>query len=288
MRIRPLLVIVAAVAATALSIAAPAFADENIEVTGTVSPSVVQPGDTFTVTETVRNRAFFSVLSPTIRVLSTPADLASFADLVSCSGAPGVTCTTLDGPSGPVGYKAVLPDAIGGLETHTVTFMLRVKPDAEGAVHTIQGQMFGSNYGVVPENLGTLTVISEADVAVGFTATPKFGLLVPRIDMTVKVTNKGPGKLRSAEVKGALAQGLRANAGDKCTGGTQPVCTFGELAPGASTTGTFSVPIGLLYIGLPYQFSVAKGASNPADPNSANNSAATSCRVVTLLLVSCG
>jgi hypothetical protein len=287
MRIRPLLV-AAAVAATVSSIATPAYADQNIEVTGTVSPTEVQPGDTFTITETVRNHAFFSVIGPTVIALSAPDGLASFADMVSCSGAPGVTCATVDGPNGPVGYKAILPVAIGALETHTVSFTLRVKPDAEGAVHTIQGQMWGSNYGVVPENIGTLTVISEADVAVGLTATPKFGLLVPRIDMTVKVTNKGPGKLRSAEVKGALAQGLRANAGDKCAGGTQPVCTFGELAPGASATGTFSVPIGLLYIGLPYQFSVAKGASNPTDPNSANNSAATSCRVVTLLLVSCG
>jgi hypothetical protein len=287
MRIRPLLVVAAVVAAT-FGIATPALADENIEVTGTVSPTEVQPGDTFTITETVRNHAFFSVIGPTVIALSAPDGLTSFADMVSCSGAQGVTCATVDGPNGPVGYKAILPVAIGALETHTVSFTLRVKPDAEGAVHTIQGQMWGSNYGVVPENIGTLTVISEADVAVGLTATPKLGLLVPRIDMTVKITNKGPGKLRSAEVKNSITQGLQSAAGSKCTGGAQPVCTFGELAPGASATGTYSVPIGLLHIGLPFQFSATRTASNPTDPNSANNSAATSCRVVTLLLVSCG
>ncbi|MBP2322239.1 hypothetical protein JOF56_002624 [Kibdelosporangium banguiense] len=287
MRIRPLLV-AAAVTTTMFAVATPALADENIEVTGTVAPAEVQPGDTFTITETVQNHAFFSVIGPTVIALSTPEGLASFADMISCSGQAGVTCATVDGPNGPVGYKAILPVAIGGHETHTVSFTLRVKPDAVSAVHTIQGQMWGSNYGVVPENIGTLTVVAEADVAVGLTATPKLGLLVPRIDMTVKVTNNGPGKLRSAEVKGAMTQGLQANAGSKCTGGAQPVCTFGELAPGASTTGTYSVPIGLLYIGLPFQFSATRTASSPNDPNSANNSAATSCRVVSLLLVSCG
>ncbi|MET0238138.1 MAG: hypothetical protein ABW224_26090 [Kibdelosporangium sp.] len=287
MRIRPLLV-TAAVLTTVLSAATPASADANIEVTGTVSPSQAQPGETFTVTETVQNHASFSVIGPVIRVLGTPANLTSFADLVSCAGAAGVSCGTLDGPQGPVGYQATLPGAIGGFESHTVTFTLRVKPGAERAVHTIQGQMFGSNYGVVPADIGTLTVVTEADLAVALTATPTLGLLVPKIDLTVRVTNNGPGTVRSATVQGTLAQGLTSNAGSRCTGGAQPVCTFGELAPGASTTGTYSVPLGLLHIGLPYGFSAVSTASSPTDPNSANNSAATSCRVITLLLVSCG
>jgi hypothetical protein len=285
MRIRPL-VVVASMAAAFVVAATPASAD-TLTVEATVSPAEVQPGDTFTVTETAHNNGFGSILNPTIRVLSKEVPLASYADLVSCSGA-GATCTTVDGPSGPVGYMAVLPAAMGGFESDTIVFTLKVKADATGAVHTLQGQLLGRNDGIDPVDVATLTVITQADVAVSMTATPKFGLLVPRIDVTVRVTNNGPGKLRSAEVRGTLSAGLTANSGSKCTGGAQPVCTFGELAPGASTTGTFSVPLGLLYIGLPYRLAVAKTTSSPTDPNAANNSAATTCTVLTPLIVSCG
>lgn len=285
MRIRPFLLVVAVV--TALCAAMPAYA-EPVEVEATVSSAEVQPGDVITVTETVHNIHQFSILNPTIRVLSSPANLTSYTEMLSCAG-PGVaSCATLDGPDGPIGYQAILAGAMSGFESQTATFTLRVKPDAVGAVHTLQGQLFGRNYGIFPVDVATLTVIDKADSAVAISATPKHGLLVPRIDLTVRVTNNGPGKLRSASVRGGLTQGLTANAGAGCTGGQAPVCTFGELAPGASATGTFSVPIGLLHIGLPYQFSATRTASSPNDPNSANDSAATSCRVVTLLLVSCG
>nr|WP_042177651.1 DUF11 domain-containing protein [Kibdelosporangium sp. MJ126-NF4]CEL12739.1 hypothetical protein [Kibdelosporangium sp. MJ126-NF4]CTQ93499.1 hypothetical protein [Kibdelosporangium sp. MJ126-NF4] len=285
MRIRPLLFAFAVTAA--LCAATPAYADP-VEVEATVSPAEAQPGDTVTITETVHNVHQFSILNPTLRVFSTPTPLTEYTELVSCAG-PGVaSCATVDGPTGPIGYQAILAGAMSGFESQTATFTLRVKPGAQGAVHTIQGQLFGRNYAIFPENVATLTVIDKADAAVAVTATPRSGLLVPKIDIAVRVTNNGPGRLRSAEVKGGLTQGLTANAGSGCTGGSVPVCTFGELAPGASKTATFSVPIGLLYIGLPYQFSATRTASSPNDPNSANDSAATTCRVVSMLLVSCG
>jgi hypothetical protein len=285
MRIRSLAAAGITLLAMALLTATPAGADEP-EVEATVSPAEVQPGDLVTITETVHNTHSFSILNPTIRVLSKESPLTSYAELVGCTGAP--TCTTLDGPGGPIGYQAVLAEALSGFQSWTITFTLRIKADAPGAVHTVQGQLFGRNYGIFPVDVGSLTVITEADVAVALTATPKFGLLVPRLDFTVKVTNKGPGKLKSAEVRGKLSPGLTANAGSKCIGGAQPVCTFGELAVGASVTGTYSVPLGLLYIGLPYQFSATRTASSPTDPNTANDSASTSCTVITPLLVGCG
>ncbi|MFD1049404.1 hypothetical protein ACFQ1S_29640, partial [Kibdelosporangium lantanae] len=98
--------------------------------------------------------------------------------------------------------------------------------------HVVQGQLVGRNGSTDPVDLGPVNVITQADLAVSITATPKFGLLVPRIDVTVKVTNKGPGTLRSAEVRGTLTTGLTANSGTGCTGGSQPVCTFGQLAAG--------------------------------------------------------
>jgi hypothetical protein len=286
MRFRPL-VLVGAMAATFAVAATPAFAD-TLSVEGTVAPAAVQPGDTFTVTETAHNDGFGSILNPTIRVLGKDAPLASYADLVSCSGA-GATCATVDDSGGNhIGYMAVLPGAMGGFETDTVVFTLRVKPDAQGATHTVQGQLVGRNDSTDPVDLGPLTVVTQADVGVSVTAVPKFALLVPRIDVTVKITNNGPGKLRSAQIRGTLTTGLTANAGTRCSGGAQPVCDFGELVPGASATGTFSVPLGLLYIGLPYRIAVASAASSPTDPNAANNSASTTCTVLTPLLVSCG
>ncbi|ALG14085.1 DUF11 domain-containing protein [Kibdelosporangium phytohabitans] len=285
MRIRPVLFVCTVLAA--LCTATPAYADP-VEVEAVVSPAEVQPGDTFTVTETVHNVHQFSILNPTLRLFSTPTTLTEYTELVSCTG-PGVaSCATVDGPTGPTGYQAILAGAMSGFESQTATFTLRVKPGAQGAVHTVQGQLFGRNYAIFPANVATLTVIDRADPAVAVTATPRTGLLVPKIDVVVRVTNNGPGRMRSAEVKGGLTQGLTANAGSGCTGGAAPVCAFGELAPGASATASFSVPIGLLHIGLPYQLSATKTASSPNDPDSANNSAATTCRVLSVLLVNCG
>ncbi len=284
MRLRPL-VLVSAMAAAFVAAATPASAD-GLAVEATVSPSQVQPGDAFTVTETVHNNTSGSILNPTIRLFSKEVPLPSYATMESCSGA-GSTCTTVDTPSGPIGYMAVMPRAMNGFETVTIVFTLRMKADAQGAVHTLQGQLLGRNDGTDPVDVATLTVIAQADAAVSLSAVPKAGLLVPRIDVIVRVTNNGPGKVTSAEVRGALSPGLTANSGPGCTGGSQPVCTFGEIASGSSATGTFSVPLGLLYIGLPFKISATKTASAPTDPVAGNNSAATTCTVVTPLLVSC-
>jgi hypothetical protein len=286
MRFRPLVVAATSVAAF-LAAAVPAFAD-TLTLEGTVAPANVQPGDTFTVTESVNNDSFSSILGPTIRVLGGDAPIVSWADLVTCTTSVGATCTTVDDPSGPVGYMAVLAGAIGGHETVQVTFTLRVKADAAGASHAVRGQLVGRNGSTDPVDLGPVNVVTQADLAVSVTAAPKFSLLVPRIDVTVKVTNKGPGTLRSAEVRGTLTAGLSANSGTRCTGGAQPVCSFGQLAAGASATGQFSVPLGLLYIGLPYRIAAARTTSSPTDPVSGNDSAATTCTVVTPLLVTCG
>ena len=54
---------------TALA-AAPAQADTE-EVQLNVSPSTVHPGDTVTVTETVKNVVGFTILNPSVRLFST-------------------------------------------------------------------------------------------------------------------------------------------------------------------------------------------------------------------------
>jgi hypothetical protein len=45
--------------------------------------------------------------------------------------------------------------------------------------------------------------------------------------------------------------------------------------------------VGLLDIGIPFQFSAARSASTPTDPNAANDAAADTCTVVSVLLASC-
>ncbi|MET0134059.1 MAG: hypothetical protein ABW215_10755 [Kibdelosporangium sp.] len=283
MRLGPL-VMVAAMAAAWLA-AIPALADP-VEVEAAVVPEDLEPGVAFTVTETVHNVHQFSVLNPTLRLFGTPAPLPSYAELVGCAGADAI-CATVDGPDGPIGFQAILPGALSGFESATVVFTLRVKADAVAAGYALQGQLLGRNYGIAPQDVASLTVVDEADAAVGLTATPNFGLLVPRLEVTVRVTNNGPARLRSTEVRGALTQGLSSNAGSECTGGAQPVCAFGELASGASATGSFSVPLGLLHIGLSDRISASKASSSPADPVPGNDSAGTTCTVTTPLLVGC-
>ncbi|MEZ0092469.1 hypothetical protein [Streptacidiphilus sp. EB129] len=65
------------------------------------------------------------------------------------------------------------------------------------------------------------------------------------------------------------------------------ICTLGALADGASTTRTFTVPIGLLTLGWPYAVTATRTASTPVDPNPANDSATRTCTIVTSLIINC-
>lgn len=68
----------------------------------------------------------------------------------------------------------------------------------------------------------------------------------------MKVANNGPGVLRNAQITTTLPAGLSATGSGSCTPSAgKVVCTVAELANGANTTATFSVPLHLLSIGLP-------------------------------------
>jgi hypothetical protein len=282
---------VAAVAAIAtlpsLAAIAPAQADSP-EVEVSLSAGTVNPGDTVVVTETVHNIDGGSILNPTIRILSRPGNLTTYATMVGCTGAP--TCSTLDGADGPIGYQAVLDAALSGFESHTATFTLKIAPDAPDGQQVIQGQLFGRNYGTEPVDGPALTINGKADAAVALTAAPKLGLLVPRIDFALKTTNNGPGVLRDAVVTTTLPAGLTATqAGPGCVPSAGKLtCAIGSLAAGATATSAFSVPLKLLSIGVPYRFGAVRTASASIDPNPANDHADTACTVVTPLLVRCG
>ncbi|MEU7475912.1 hypothetical protein AB0A63_08000 [Lentzea sp. NPDC042327] len=256
------------------------------EVELTSSAAVVRPGEQFTVTVKLTNINGFTVLQPSARLFGAPRAIAEYTTLVGCTGA--ASCTTLTGPSGPTGYRAALAEALGGYQSATVTFTLAVKQDAVGGTGTLQAQLSGSNYATFPVDGPQLTVHTEADLQVAkVTGTPRLGILVPRIDFTVDVTNHGPNALLSGVVTTTLPPGITGVNGTCTASGNTVACPVPRLEPGASTKLAFSVPVRLLNIGLDYEFRAARTGSDPIDPNTGNDAASTQCTVVSLVLVSC-
>ncbi|HEY3750301.1 MAG TPA: hypothetical protein VGL80_13960 [Pseudonocardiaceae bacterium] len=253
----------------------------------TVSPSTVQPGDTVTVTETVTNNNFFTILQPTAQLFSSPDAITGYTSLTSCDAGAGGSCDTVtDGDGNPIGYRAVFGSAIGGMSSATATFTFTVDPNSDSAVETLEGELSGANFdsGVVagPE----LTINAKADLSVALTGSPQLSLLATRLNFTVTVTNNGPGAARSAKITATLPSGLHAMS-NKCTANsTGTVCSFGPLANGASASASFTVNIGLA-IGVPFHFSAVRTSSSPTDPNAANDGASVSCTVVSVVLASC-
>jgi uncharacterized repeat protein (TIGR01451 family) len=238
-----------------------------------------------TVTVTLTNVHGFTILQPYARILSKPGVLPSYTTLQSCTGAIGA-CTTFGDSSGPIGYQAPV-GSLSGYASTTVGFTLKISPSPPAGGQTIQGQLFGSNYATNPVDGPTLTILTQADVAVAMTGTPRLGLLVPSIEFHVAVTNLGPATLSSATITTPLPPGLSATSSN-CTPTTGSVaCGFGSLPSGSGASAEFSVPLNLLNIGLPYTFTARRTASTPQDPNPANDTATVQCTVVTPLLVTC-
>ncbi|MGC7095587.1 hypothetical protein ACPZ19_13035 [Amycolatopsis lurida] len=283
-RTRRLLAVVLLGGVVALAGATTAGAD-TAEVQLSTSTSTVHPAGTVVVTETLKNTNGFTVLHPAARLFSTPQNLTSYTTLVSCSG---VTCSTVDGPDGPIGYQGTLPEALSAGESAQVTFTLKITADAPDFTHTLQGQLFGGNYATERVAGPAITVDARADRTIKLTGTPRPGLLGGRIDFTVSVTNNGPDPATSTAVTTNLPAGLKATAGAGCTPSVGKVaCTVGELANGAKGTASFSVPYGLLTIGLPFTFTANRSGSVPEDLNAANDKSSVTCTVVTPLLVNC-
>ncbi|RZQ64703.1 DUF11 domain-containing protein [Amycolatopsis suaedae] len=264
------------VLAGALTVApAQAAADE---VTLAVAPATAHPGGTVTVTVTVTNVNAFSVLHPTARVFGANG----FTTLAGCTGA--VSCSTVDS----AGYQGVLAEALSGGESATVTFTLAVSPDAPDTGVVLQGQLAGSNYASERVSGPRLTVDARTDAGVGIAVTPRPGLLGGRFDVAVRLSGNGPDPLRSATVTASLPPGMSATAGPGCVPGRgTATCTFGAVPVGGSAEARFSVPFGLLTVGLPVTFTATRTATVPEDVNPGNDRASTTCTVITPLLVSC-
>jgi hypothetical protein len=271
--------------ATSVIVVAPAQA-ETPEVELSSSVSTVSPGGNLTVTEKVTNVNPFTVLQPKAQLFSAPTVLGSYATLVGCTGG---TCSAINGTGGPLGYQVALPEALDSNASATVTFTLKIAAATPDLTETLRGQLFGSNYGSEPVTGPTLVVDANADGAVSVAVTPRPGLLGGRFDFVVRVANRGPGLLRNYKVTTTLPAGLQGSGNSACVPGAgQVVCTVNGTAVGQTATANFSVPFGLLTIGLPFTFSSTRTSSDSRDLNPANNSSTTTCTVVTPLLISCG
>lgn len=281
--------VVAALAATGFVVSGgQAVADQapTVQITVVDNPSTVVPGDSVTVVETVTNPNPFSILQPTANLFSTPDAITGYTTLTGCDAGPGGSCTTTSDGSG---YEAIFGAAISGFSSATATFTLQINPsDVTTATETLEGELVATNFVSDVVAGDTLTVNAQADLAVAMTGTPKYGLLSLTLNFTVTVTNNGPATLRNATITAAVPLGLSVKSSSTCTATKSgATCAIGSLPSGGKATATFGVPIGLLDIGIPFQFSASRTASVPMDPNPANDSASVSCTAVSVLLASC-
>jgi hypothetical protein len=279
------------VGTTAL-VAAPAHAELPASQLS-VSPTTVHPGDTVTITQTVTNNLVSTLLSPVAQLVSVPDGLASFTALVGCAGV--ASCGVLNNGSGqPIGYQAILPSSLNPLGGNAVvTYTLQILPDAPDLQETLQGRLLGLNFLSDLLSGPTLIIDANADVAVSVAATPKLGVLSPTLDVAVTVTNNGPGQFLLGAITTTVPADLLPVGVPPCVGvpgvGIPGLvtCVVPLLAKGASTTLRFSIPLNLLSIGLPYTFTSSRSLSVSRDLNSANDTASTTCLVVSRVLVLC-
>ncbi|MCZ4124821.1 YVTN family beta-propeller repeat protein [Streptomyces sp. H39-S7] len=128
---------------------------------------------------------------------------------------------------------------------------------------------------------------AAADVSVSLAAGPAPGLLGGKINYTVTITNHGPSPVTSAAVTAVLPTPMTATSSDCGVSPAHISCTVATLAANASTTRHFTVPVGLLTLGLPYGVTATRTASAPVDLNPANNSSTRTCTVITSLIITC-
>ena len=126
---------------------------------------------------------------------------------------------------------------------------------------------------------------AAADLAVALAATGHPGL-GGYIAYTITITNNGPSALVSATIHATLPNPMTATS-STCTTTSGVTCTIGALAGGASTTQTFTAPIGLLTLGTPYAVTAIRTASTPVDLVPSNDSATSDCTVITSLIINC-
>ncbi|SBV05039.1 conserved repeat domain-containing protein [Streptomyces sp. Ncost-T6T-1] len=210
--------------------------------------------------------------------------LDAFTSIESCTGntAP---CVEVEG----YGPRVPLGDLDGG-EAFSGSITLRIAPETPAGTFVLRYQLY-ANGGEATADGPTITVTNapaEADLEVRVSARPQFGILAPYLSFTLTTRNNGPEAATAATVTATLPAGKTAtdlSAGCTSTPGTV-TCTYEGIAHGAEAVSTFRLPIGLLDIGS-VDVIATRTSSYPSDPNTANDTAGTTCAVLSIALANC-
>lgn len=272
--------VLAAITAAATLLLAPAATAAPPTSAIEVSDSTLAPGQTFTITQTLYNPADLTILGSKAALYTKETPIVGLIDLVGCPGAPACDAYLSS-------YRGGAGDIAPG-QGRTVNFTFRVKDDAPSGTYTLQHQFAGENYAfeVLDGPQITITRSATADIKVSLTATPRWGLSA-EVEYVATATNAGPGAATGITLAGNYP-GRRLVSASGCTAGPSSTvsCTIPNLASGASTSVRFTTAGSMFSFGS-FVTTVARKASTPADPNSANDTASRTCKAFTGMLVTC-
>lgn len=293
----------AAAAAAVLTIAAvlglpqTAYADSVVtqsqnsvlEMSTTSAPRGGTVAFTLTVTNTT-NRSVSAAqdFRPSARIFTSTA--SSACNVVS-GPAPSVCVVQPTRRNLEVNWGQGSSDRIPANSTAKVTVTTRVSAGAAPGTYTItpSGRVGATTSTFTPATF-TFEVTARADIAVGLTATPG-PLASTAIDYTQTTTNNGPSTAATGTITTALPSQTTGVTGlpGKCTYNSTAktvACTLTALPNGSTATNTFTAQFGLLTSG-PLPATATRTTSSPTDPNTANDTATATCRVLTGLIVRC-
>ncbi|MFG1910661.1 hypothetical protein [Kribbella sp. NPDC048928] len=246
-----------------------------------VSATTLNPGDTFTVTQTVYNKIAGPIEGGKAALYAQGASLTDWLELVSCTGA--TSCGVYNAEH----FRAGLGD-VGPGESRTVVWTLRVKDSPRSGPFVLGHQFIGDNYAFEPITGPTITITaSAADIAVTMSAAVRL-VGTARITYTVTVKNNGPASADGIRVVTTYPAATLFSS-TTCTrvGSTRTAnCDFASLGSGEAATRTLTVQTGLLTTGA-LTATARRTASSPADPVAANDKASRTCNALTGLIVHC-
>ncbi|MFD7730509.1 hypothetical protein ACFV6F_09010 [Kitasatospora phosalacinea] len=257
----------------------------NGTVSAAYSDTDLSAGDAFTVTVTFTNT---SALTQDFGYSFSADDSnsASVFVLDSCNGT--ASCDSPGGSFVRIRQFGIAAGASAGVTAH-----VHVNPAATAGTYDVfQSGTVGtsSRKDFTPSLDFTVQPPAAADLSVALAATAG-PLLSSQISYTATVTNNGPGAATASTTTVALPARTASVTGlpAACTysTGTRTVtCDTGALANGASTNASFTANLGLLSLGT-LTATATRTSSAPADPNPANDSATSTCTVLTSLIVAC-
>ncbi|MER7909073.1 hypothetical protein [Streptomyces sp. NPDC096068] len=260
---------------------APAHAVSRIS----VSSTTVAAGETLTIdfngtADTPRTGAGENFYSGSTNL----GTLDTFTTIESCTGntAP---CHEVDG----FGPRVPLGDLDGG-ESFSGSITLRIDPETPVGTFVLRYQLYADG-GEATADGPTITVTNtpaEADLEVGLSARPQLGILVPALSYTLSTRNHGPEDATAITVTATLPAGrIATDLSSGCTSVPGTVtCVYEDIADGADAVSTFRLPIMLLDFGS-VAVTATRTTSSPDDPNTANDTSAATCSVISIALAHC-